>query len=201
MLHTVMNVSPPLAPRAKGKFPKPYNNQESRMDEKGQPQRMDLFHDWERPKDKQQLYEYPIKALDQPAPFQSNFDFSKKPAGLLKVHYKPALTDKAGIEARWEKPPNDPGANRFVTTDNGQIIGAMYHPQGNPRGLERAKVSPLNAEGRKERARVDDRVTGLKGGRKSLEGNFEQCAGFNQICECHTKEVLVCVVCNFQVIL
>ncbi|KAK4202020.1 hypothetical protein QBC40DRAFT_277244 [Triangularia verruculosa] len=157
MEHQVRKAPPPQAPRQPGLFPKRYGNQEWQKDERGVQWQTNIFDDWEKPKGKEQLYEYPIKALDQRGPLLSTYDFAKKPAPFKKL--KAVFDNEENIKLRWKAPLNHTGADRIVTTEEGQIVGAMYHPNGNPSGFERAKMSPLNAEGRKERVRVDDRVT------------------------------------------
>jgi hypothetical protein len=54
-------------------------------------------------------------------------------------------------------PPNDPGFHRAVTNPRGdRIIGAMYHPLGNPSGFARAPLEPLDRTGREAVRRYQD---------------------------------------------
>jgi hypothetical protein len=43
-----------------------------------------------------------------------------------------------------------------VVNKSHQVVGAMYHPEGNPRGYERARLAPLDGKGRGEIARYED---------------------------------------------
>ncbi|KAL2147922.1 hypothetical protein VTI28DRAFT_3400 [Corynascus sepedonium] len=126
-----------MQPLPGGKFPKEYRNKE------GPPENPRENFDGREiqgrpgpvnPGDKQ-VFEYPVKALVQPPPFTS--------------------------ERRWEKPPNDPGPIRAVVNKDRKVVGAIYHPEGNTSGYERAGLQPLDAKGRAEVARhTDKKLTG-----------------------------------------
>ncbi|KAK3681375.1 hypothetical protein B0T22DRAFT_473270 [Podospora appendiculata] len=148
----VKNAPPPPLRQEPGKFPKPYRNQEGPRTNP-----TTNFKAWET-KGATTLHEYPIKNLDQPPPFASNFNYAAEPAKLKNIKKKPHPNDKRNYEARWREPPNDPGAARAVTDQNGTIHGVMYHPKGNPAGYTRSNMMPLDREGRRERVRADDRA-------------------------------------------
>jgi hypothetical protein len=102
------------------------------------------------------LYEYPVKTLQQPAPFSPDFRFNQPAAGLAQLR-PPCPNERRGYVRRWMEPRNDPGPIRAVTREDGQVVGAMYHPQGNPRGYEGACLAPLDRNGRAEVARHNNR--------------------------------------------
>ena len=52
--------------------------------------------------------------------------------------------------------PNDPGYIRAVADQDGRHVGAMNHPQSNPRGLVQARREPLTYEGRQQIRRHQD---------------------------------------------
>jgi hypothetical protein len=139
-------------------FPKVYRNREGPRDN---PTRN--FEDWEiqRTQDPtdasdMQLYEYPVKPLVQGHPFSSEFDFDKEPASLKQCK-APHPNDKVAYRKRWEKPPNDLGPIRPVVNKYGHVVGAIYHPEGDPSTCERARLEPMDAKCRGEVARWKDR--------------------------------------------
>lgn len=141
------------------KFPKRYWNTEGPANNRTQ-----NFSDWEirqqqDPADPRstETYEYPVKTLvpEKPA-LTSEFNFRKKPAGLSIVNEVIDPKKREKYKERWEKPPNDPGPIRAVVNKNHQLVGAMYHPEGNPRGYERARLEPLDGKGRGEIASYED---------------------------------------------
>ncbi|KAK4148434.1 hypothetical protein C8A00DRAFT_19733 [Chaetomidium leptoderma] len=144
----------PLGPRM---YPKAYRNNEGTRDN-----RRENFEAWEiqRPgadgPGDGRLYEYPAKTLEQPTPFSSDFDFDSRAAGLAQVR-PPPPNDVQNYRRRWRTPPNDPGPIRAVVNKDRQMVGAMYHPEGNARGYERARLEPLNKQSRAELARHEDK--------------------------------------------
>ncbi|KAK4034497.1 hypothetical protein C8A01DRAFT_18701 [Parachaetomium inaequale] len=150
--------APPENRLREGRFPKVYRNREGPVDN---PTRN--FVAWEiqqrqGPADGRNInmYEYPVKTLVQPAPFASEFKFARPPATLRECE-APDPNDKAGIEDRWRRPRNDPGPIRAVVNGDCRVIGAIYHPEGDTRGYERARLQPLDRHDRGEIARYDDR--------------------------------------------
>ncbi|KAK4152956.1 hypothetical protein C8A00DRAFT_34288 [Chaetomidium leptoderma] len=155
--------APPLdGPLRQRMFPKTYRNNEGTRDN-----RRENFEAWEiqRPgadgPGDGRLYEYPAKTLEQPTPFSSDFKFGRRPATLAQVRRR-APNDVQNYREDWRRPPNDPGPIRTVTNGDGQMVGAMYHPEGNPRGYERARLEPLNKQSRTELARHEDKKTGCR---------------------------------------
>ncbi|KAK4142513.1 uncharacterized protein C8A04DRAFT_29786 [Dichotomopilus funicola] len=138
-----------------GRFPKHYRNQEGPRDnrrhnfsgfESGRP-----GQDPRDPRDGR-LYEYPVKTMGQPQPLKNTFNFAEPPATLQETMQATQANHEHLGDLDYE-PPNDPGALRAVTNKDGQVMGVIYHPAGNPRGYERARIEPLDAQGRAEQAR------------------------------------------------
>ncbi|KAL2166564.1 hypothetical protein VTG60DRAFT_2511 [Thermothelomyces hinnuleus] len=148
---------PPTEYPGPGMFPKEYRNVERGPD--GPKENFDRrwIQQGRNPDDPQdmKMYEYPVKTLVQPAPFTSEFDFTSKAASLRECR-QPDPGDFKNIKRRWKKPPNDPGPLRAVVNMDHQVIGAIYHPEGDTRGYERAPMQPLDAHGRGELARYTD---------------------------------------------
>lgn len=156
---------PPAIPLRDGKFPKVYRNNEGPRDNPTH-----NFEAWEiqRQGADGRLFEYPVKPPEgdrrlpgrlpeqQPPPLNPDFRFARPPAGLNQIR-PPHQNDKKTLESRWDRPPNDPGPIRAVVNGSGNVVGAIYHPEGNPRGYERARLAPLDKQGRGQRARHDDR--------------------------------------------
>jgi hypothetical protein len=138
------------AARARGMFPKTYRNSEGPRDD-SHPN----FEPWEVGAGGQ-LAEYPVKTLVQPTPMSSEFNFARNPAPLGRLRPTDP-NDRENYRRRWRNPPNDPGPIRAVTDANGRVVGAMYHPEGNPAGYERARLAPLDRQGRVEKARSEDK--------------------------------------------
>ncbi|KAK4250179.1 hypothetical protein C7999DRAFT_12028 [Corynascus novoguineensis] len=154
--------APPMQPLSGGKFPKEYRNSEGppenprenfdRREIQGRPGPVN-------PGDRE-VFEYPVKTLVQPPPFTSEYNFESKPANLRQCQ-PPSPKDIRNYRRRWEKPPNDPGPIRAVVNKDRKVVGAIYHPEGNPSGYERAGLQPLDANGRAEVARhTDKKLTG-----------------------------------------
>ncbi|KAK3310891.1 uncharacterized protein B0T15DRAFT_489536 [Chaetomium strumarium] len=148
--------APPKGPPLMGKrFPKRYRNNEGPSDNPTH-----NYEAWEiqRPQagGNGALYEYPIKPIQQPAPSTANFNFDLPPASIKRLR-PPHPNDKENTVARWKSPPNDPGPLRAVVNEDRAVVGAMYHPEGNIRGYKRARLVPLDRQGRAEVARHDDR--------------------------------------------
>lgn len=141
--------SAPAPPGRGQKFPKAYRNTEGPRDDPHH-----NFEPWEVGPGGQ-LLEYPAKTRVQPCPMSSNFDFTRNPATLAQLR-PPPPNDVHNYIRRWNAPPNDPGAIRAVADINGRVVGAMYHPEGNPAGFERARLAPLDRQGRVEAARSED---------------------------------------------
>jgi hypothetical protein len=150
--HVVGNA--PAAPAAGRLFPKTYRNSEGPRD--------DLRHNFEpwEVGTGGNLFEYPVKTLVQPVPLTPAFDFGEDAASRKKLG-RPPVNDVVNYRKQWNDPPNDPGPIRAVADQNGRVVGAMYHPEGNPRGYERARLAPLDRQGRVEAARSEDnRISG-----------------------------------------
>ncbi|KAK3290518.1 uncharacterized protein B0H64DRAFT_412708 [Chaetomium fimeti] len=150
--------APPAKPLKGMRYPKRYWNGEGPADNRTQ-----NFSDWEirqtqDPADGRstETYEYPIKTLVQKPPFRSEFNFAKKPATLKQCIPIPP-PDRRGYKERWERPPNEPGAIRAVVNKDQQLVGAMYHPEGDTHGFLSARLEPLDGTGRGEVARYNDR--------------------------------------------
>ena len=152
--------APPLGkPLPGSRFPKKYWNTEGPADNRTQ-----NFSDWEirqqqDPADPRstETYEYPVKTLVPEKPSGTpEFNFKKRPAGLNAINAEIGPNDRNGYEKRWDTPPNDPGPIRAVANKNHQLVGAMYHPEGNAKGFERARLEPLDGKGRGEIARYED---------------------------------------------
>ncbi len=156
------------------RFPKRYRNHEGPRDNPTH-----NFDPWEIQRQgtdaDRRLSEYPVKPPPQtdprvpgrrpgrqPPPLRRDFDFGQNSAGLKKINPSRA-ENKALLLERWNEPPNDPGPIRAVVNANGHVIGAMYHPEGNPRGYERARLAPLDKQGRGELARFNDSEGTLTG--------------------------------------
>jgi hypothetical protein len=152
--------APRTVPPPRGRFPKEYRNEEGPRDNVRR-----NFDNWETQLrggaganngGNGTLYEYPVKTLRQPAPFSPDFRFNRPAARLDQL--RPAdANDRRGYMERWTQPRNDRGPIRAVTREDGQVVGAMYHPDGNLRGYERARLAPLDRNGRAEVARHNDR--------------------------------------------
>jgi hypothetical protein len=112
--------------RTKSKFPHLYRNQEGSA-----PNVRQNFENWETPGGRDgnpQHREYPIVQGAQ------GFNYNQK---TTPPNYN------------GPRVPNDPGPFRAVTTqDQNHIVGAIYHPVGNPRGFERAQLQQLDQQGR-----------------------------------------------------
>ncbi|KAH6631314.1 hypothetical protein F5144DRAFT_491395 [Chaetomium tenue] len=150
---------PPPHQPLRGKFPKQYRNTE------GPPNnRTHNSSDWEirqqqDPADHRstEAYEYPVKTLVPEKPAStSESDFSKKPVGLRTVNAVIRPNDRELYEERWNRPPNDPGPIRAVVNKDHQLVGAIYHPEGDTSAYKRARLEPLDGKGRGEVARYDD---------------------------------------------
>ena len=162
----IVESAPPPADAEDGRFPKRYGNNEGPRDNPTH-----NFDPWEIQRHGTdadgRLYEYPVKPPQtdtrlpgrrpgrQPPPLCRGFNFGKNPVGLKKIH-PPGANEKAALCDRWEKPRNDPGPIRAVVNVDGHVVGAMYHPEGNPRGYDRARLAPLDKQGRGELARFND---------------------------------------------
>jgi hypothetical protein len=153
---------------SRGGFPHVYRNSEGRK-----PNTRTNFQEWERHPNENRLFEV---AVHTPNPTGYLHDVQKTP---LKALQEPTDPEKRKIWRRnqltapkpsepgygpqvmtppkvWT-PPNDPGFHRAVTNQRGdRIIGAMYHPVGNPRGFERSPLEPLDRRGREAVRRHDD---------------------------------------------
>ena len=64
---------------------------------------------------------------------------------------------KKAVQRYWEQPTNDPGPVRGVANAEGHVVGAIYHPEGDPRGYRRATLAPLDKQGRGDLVRFNDR--------------------------------------------
>ncbi|KAH6612875.1 hypothetical protein B0J18DRAFT_460749 [Chaetomium sp. MPI-SDFR-AT-0129] len=142
----------------RGVFPKHYRNQEGPRDnphhnlsgfESGRP-----GQDPGDPRDGR-LYEYPVKTMAQPQPLKNTFDYTRRAATLAQT-IRATRPDDEDFRDPTREPPNDPGALRAVTNKDGQVMGVVYHPEGNRNGYERARIEPLDAQGRGEQARYRD---------------------------------------------
>jgi hypothetical protein len=141
----------PAPPGARRMFPKEYRNSEGPVDN-----RRHNFEPWETGPGGD-LLEYPVKTLVQPTPMSSEFNFAGPSASRRQVERRLGVNERTNYEDRWITPPNDPGPIRAVADQNGRVVGAMYHPEGNDRGYERARLAPLDRQGRVERARSEDK--------------------------------------------
>lgn len=138
-----------------GMFPKHYRNQEGPRDNRRQNfSGFESGRPGQDPRDPRdgKLYEYPVKTMAQPQPLKNTFDFTQRSAGLEETMQATRPGHEHFGDPAYE-PPNDPGALRAVTNKDGQVMGVIYHPEGNPRGYERARIEPLDAKGRAEQAR------------------------------------------------
>ncbi|KAK7424193.1 hypothetical protein QQZ08_008681 [Neonectria magnoliae] len=91
----------------------------------------------------------------------SRMDFARPPARLRAVQAEEHLHhNDRNRAARNEL--NDPGIFRGIvpadlaTGRTHGVAAVLYHPDGNPRGFERARVEPLDREGRQYIRRFDD---------------------------------------------
>ncbi|KAI1401944.1 hypothetical protein F4819DRAFT_486019 [Hypoxylon fuscum] len=134
----VVSMGPAPGIRNKSRFPHEYRNGEGADEANWQ-----NFKDWEVPTggDDPKYYEYPIlPSARQP------FDYSKRTPSKKQVERPLHPNDRARA---MQTPLNNPGAIRAVTTNNqNYVVGAIYHPQGNPQGYERAAMQPLDRHGR-----------------------------------------------------
>ncbi|KPM38484.1 hypothetical protein AK830_g8084 [Neonectria ditissima] len=144
----VREVADPRAVRNVG-FPKVYENVEA-----GNPGPIEPYERRNGP-ETTGLYEIPVS---------SRMDFERQPARLRQVAAREHLhRNDRGRATRAEL--NDPGAFRgIVPTDlaTGRTQGVtavLYHPEGNARDFERARVEPLDREGRQYMRRFEDDST------------------------------------------
>lgn len=130
-------------------YPGVYNNEEENPATQGiRPN----FHDWETRGN--MLAEFP-------ATNNAPYDFNRRAANLNRVRNveNQFERNRRGIHAR--QPLNDPGPARYVarTDVDGNlynVVGAMYHPEGNARGFNRAPLAPIERQGRRDMARYAD---------------------------------------------
>ncbi|KAH6890276.1 hypothetical protein B0T10DRAFT_315074 [Thelonectria olida] len=125
---------------------------------------------------------YPKEFENQEAIFQphemrdaENRKFSEIPVNTRMDLTRPAATaqqvinrdqrDEPNDRARKaQNPLNDPGPFRGIVTVNnhtGQkygVTGVTYHPEGDHQGVARARVEPLDREGRKALHRAEDEM-------------------------------------------
>ncbi|KAK7424334.1 hypothetical protein QQX98_000602 [Neonectria punicea] len=130
-------------------FPKTYTNAEV-----GRPAPIEPFE--RRHGEMTGLYEIPVN---------TRMDLERRPANLQRVQQRqrPIHPNDRARVTRTEL--NDPGPFRgVVPTDlaTGRAQGptaVLYHPDGNPRAFERARVEPLDREGRQYIRRFEDDST------------------------------------------
>ena len=172
-MNKIVESAPPPAHTGDGRFPKQYRNNEGPRDNPTH-----NFDPWEIQRHgtdaNGRLYEYPVKPPQtdtslpgrrpgrQPPPLCPDFNFGEDPVGLKKINAPDANNQKL-LHRRWKEPLNDPGPVRAVVNVDGHVVGAMYHPAGNPRGYERARLAPLDKQGRGELARFNDSQGTLTG--------------------------------------
>ncbi|AEO58295.1 hypothetical protein MYCTH_2305546 [Thermothelomyces thermophilus ATCC 42464] len=148
---------PPTERPEKRMFPKEYRNVEHGPDGRRENFDRRWIQQGRNPGDPRdmKMYEYPVKTLVQPAPFKSEFDFTS-PSASLRDCKAPPPKELEAIKEYWMAPLNDPGPLRAVVNKDQEVVGAIYHPKGDTRGYERARVQPLDAHGRGELARYKD---------------------------------------------
>lgn len=115
-----------------GRLPHMYKNRE------------DLFQTFEtRGSD---LYETPI-TLNRP------YNRHEAPVSLQRIQELEEMQTDDKASRIFRHPPNDAGPNRAVGSVNSARDaispphGLIYHPQGNPRGFERAPIEPMSRQG------------------------------------------------------
>lgn len=143
--------------RTESNYPHKYKNQE------GPPEgpKYALFDDRERPKRlinprtgyrPDTLYEYPVVTPNQPS-----FNYQKRATPLEVVQQPIAPADRARMIEPEER-HNTPGWMRGITSSNKTIVGGIYHPEGNTRDFARAKLEPLDRQGREHNRMLHDRA-------------------------------------------
>lgn len=139
--------------KTKYKYPHQYKNDEK--DANGNPrQNFEPFERRNRPAVEVPFFEIPIN---------SRINLDKKPAPLKSVQKlekePPHHNDRARVQLN---ELNDSGPLRGVvavekqTGNNYGVAGVIYHPEGNTHDLDRARMGPLNREGRQFLKRFAD---------------------------------------------
>ncbi|KAN0083919.1 hypothetical protein V8E54_003007 [Elaphomyces granulatus] len=79
---------------------------------------------------------------------QQRFDYNRPPASARQAERPINRRDHEQVMRQL----NDPGPVRAVVDvrSRGQVVGAMAHPNGNPRGFNRAYIGAMDAQGRRD---------------------------------------------------
>ncbi|ATZ53224.1 hypothetical protein BCIN_09g01020 [Botrytis cinerea B05.10] len=142
--------------RNMSQYPHKYKNQEGPKDAK-----YPLFDDRERPRrfvnnDKgyrpDTLYEYPVVTPDKPS-----FNYDRKTTPLETVLQPIAPANRARM-IEPDQRHNTPGWMRGITSSNKTIVGGIYHPEGNTGDFERARLEPLDRQGREHNRMLHERA-------------------------------------------
>ncbi|WDK14786.1 hypothetical protein CGRA01v4_06067 [Colletotrichum graminicola] len=135
----VARSAPPKDPRTASRYPREYRNQEGSEG--------DMYHnfqDWETHGGRAgttKYTEFPVPLAGVQA-----FDYNKKAATAKQVAQPIHKNDR---KRAVQRPLNDPGPFRAITAQHPkQVIGVLYHPEGNSLGYQRATLQPLDRVGR-----------------------------------------------------
>lgn len=121
---------PPPGQGTKSRYPHRYGNRENAGP---------TFQPWEIKNSGENLIEHPINP---------GFNPNQRVTPMKKVN-KPVHPEARARLA--QKPHNDRGAIRVVTSENHQrVMGVNYHPEGNIHGFARAPLTPRDRKGREQ---------------------------------------------------
>lgn len=98
---------------------------------------------------KKQLYEFPIKTPSE-RPFDYGTKASKPDKNRQGVVFQKTQKGQKAKAVDLAHPPNQSGPVRAVTNRDKQLIGVMYHPEGDMKGFEKASLGALDRQGRED---------------------------------------------------